>query len=384
MRPKILHVIDHTEEGGAQVVIQQLIENLGNDYEFSVAVLGRSGRFSQAYKRLGVRVLEIGEGRGRWNPFPMVELSRAILRDGYDVIHTHLLKSTILGTLVARYLGRKTILHDHSSVSSQFMTLYFPNLMERSLYTCLYRIALRICHRIIVLTAAARTICQETYSINLGKIVVVPNGIAAHVVANPEETATGSIRNELGLSADTRIVMMVGRLEIEKDWVTYLRVAQRMKELRVPKTVFLVIGSGSEERRLRDYATEHKLNGVHFLGYREDVLRLLAEANVFLLTSKFEPFGIVLLEAMMIGCPIVATRSGGPDSILTHEFDSLLADVGDAKGLATNVVHLLQDEPLRFRIVRNAQNKVSQSYPIHNFVKNIANVYEQVLYNRDD
>lgn len=379
MRPKILHVIDHTEEGGAQVVVRQLIENLGKEFAFSVAVLGRSGRFSEVYERLGVRVVEIGHGRNRWNLFSIIELVHIIRSGGYDLVHTHLLKSNILGIFAARWAGRKVLLHDHSSVSPQLMKFYFRSPPLRYIYLLLHRFSLHICHRVIVLTPAAKTFSHVNYSVELGKITVVPNGVDFRQLSDQKTGVTKSVRSVLGLTPDTRLVLMVGRLEPEKDWMTFLKVAQYVPKLTDLKYAFLIVGVGSQEGYLRLFTAENELDNVYFLGYRNDILRLLSFADVFLFTSRFEPFGIVVLEAMMVGCPVVAARSGGPESILTHEFTGLLAEVGDVEALAKEVVRLMQDRQLRCDLTRNAREIVAQSYTIEHFSSCVADIYKQVL-----
>jgi glycosyltransferase involved in cell wall biosynthesis len=379
MRPKILLVIDHTEAGGAQVVVQQLIENLGQTFAFSVAVMGRSGRFSKVYDDLGIPVWEIGGRRGRWNLFALVDLVKVIQRGGYDLIHTHLLKSNILGALAARYVGRKVLLHDHSSVSPQLMKLYFPTFVLRYAYLSFYWFTLRICNRVIVLTPAAKEYIQLNYPMTTAKLAVVPNGVDLLPESNLNDSIGSSIRCELGLAGDTRLIVMAGRLEREKDWITFLKVAEQVPSCTELRCAFLVIGVGSEEAHLRSYVAESKLNTVHFLGYRSDVCRLLSGSDVLLLTSQFEPFGIVVLEAMVAGCPVVATRSGGPDSILTHEVNGLLAEVGDADALSKHVIRVLNDCYLRKSLIRSARRTVTRFYTTEVFSARMAAIYNQLL-----
>ena len=378
MKPKVLHVIDHTAEGGAQVVVRQLIENLGSQFAFTIAVLGRSGRFSEAYRGLGIGVLELSDRQGRWNPFSIFRLIKAIRRDGYDLVHVHLFKSSILGVFAARCTRRKVILHDHNSINPRFLKFYlrFP---ARSIYLLLYRFVLHICHRIVVLTPSASKIYHEIYRIDLKKIAVVANGVDLPSVSYLKNNVRESIHYELGLPFDTQLVIMAARLEPEKDWITFLNVAQYVPKLTRISCAFLVIGIGSQEHDLRTYVATNRIDRVYFLGYRDDVLRLMAGADVFLLTSRFEPFGIVVLEAMMIGCPVVATRSGGPESILTHEFNGVLSDVGDVEHLSQQVVATMQNETLRRLLIRNARETVVELYNIQRTTSLTAEIYKQIL-----
>jgi glycosyltransferase involved in cell wall biosynthesis len=379
MKPRILHVIDHTEEGGAQVVIRQFIANLGNQFEFTVAVLGRSGRFSEAYQGLGATVLELGNGRGRWNPFPLFELIQAIRHGSYDLVHVHLLKSCILGIFAARYMGRKVILHDHISIDPCSIKFYFRCFLVRYAYLLFYEFALRICHLVIVLTPAARTTYLKIYDVGETRVAVVPNGVDLSSVPPGGDGARESICRELGLRLDTKLIIMVARLEPEKDWLTFLKVAEYVPELTQIDCAFLATGIGSQEELLRTYTAQHCLEKVYFLGYRDDVVDLMAAAHVFLLTSRFESFGNVVLEAMMVGCPIVATRSGGPESILTHGYNGLLSQVEDAERLASNVVQVLENHQLRHHLIQNARETVYRSYNIETSARRIAEIYKRIL-----
>jgi glycosyltransferase involved in cell wall biosynthesis len=143
------------------------------------------------------------------------------------------------------------------------------------------------------------------------------------------------------------------------------------------KSAFLVVGTGWQAQQLREYASEKKLGHVFFLGYRTDVSSLIAGSDVFLLTSQFEPFGIVLLEAMAVGCPVVAARSIGPESIVTHGFNGLLAPVGQAAELARNVVRLIHDDKLRGELSRNAKRTVAECYNVQRTTSCTAAIYQQ-------
>ena len=381
MMRRVLHVIDHTDDGGAQVVVHHFIRGLRERFAFAVAVLGKSGRFSKAYLALGVPVFELGTNGSRWNPWPIVPLVDVIRQNKFDLVHTHLFKASIIGTIAAKWAGARTILHDHWGVDPESLKYHIPNRTMRRIYIEIYRYALKFCDRTLVLTEEDLRLYLKYYSFESAKITVLPNAVDSSALNSPENLSAGRllIRDQLGLPADTRLVVMIARLEPEKDWLTYLRVAQRVKEKLKQSCAFLVVGSGSEEQTLRNYVNTRGLSGIFFLGYRDDVPVLLRQADVFLLTSRFERFGIVILEAMAAGCPVVATSSGGPQTILTDEVDGLLGEVGDVYGLSARVLQLLNDEKLGQSLALNARKKVVNYYNVNSISVRMASIYKEIL-----
>jgi len=376
---RILQVIDQTESGGAQVVVLNILKYLQNHYSFEVAVLGVSGQFSDAYKALGIPVHVLGNRNSRWSIAPLFRLIKLMRSRHYDIVHTHLMKSSILGTIAARRTGSRAILHEHTGVTQKVLSLYFSHTLSRFLYRWSYHYALHQADRIILLTHQVHNIYTQMYGINRDTMVIVPNGvdIVGHKLSCSTNNST-AIRTELGLSDKTSIATMIGRLEPPKDWETYLEVARQCRQASLKNIVFLVVGSGSEESKLRTYVDKHKLDNVFFLGYRKDVQALLQQSDVFLLTSRTESFGIAILEAMAAGCPVIATRSGGPGTIITDGIDGLLADVGDVQTIVHHLEHLLSNEELRSSIIQNAHQEIKR-YSLETTTKMTQEVYDEII-----
>jgi glycosyltransferase involved in cell wall biosynthesis len=381
-RPRVLHVIDHTGSGGAQVVVRYLMQELQEEFSFSVAVLGEIGLFSDVYGDLGSPVFESRLWQGRWNPLPCVGLARAIRQQGIEIVHTHLFKSHIVGAALGKRMGCKVILHDHSGMYLQSLGSILANKIVLRAYVGCFRHALRLCDRAVVLTRSDLEAYQTCYGVSPDRVTVLPNGVDLRRF--DEETRPGradSLRQELGLAQDTKLVVMVARLDRHKDWPTFLQVSKRVRMGTDGLTAFIAVGSGPESGKLRDLARTHGLENVFFLGHRNDVPALLRQADIFLLTSRREPFGIVILEAMAAGCPVVATRSGGPEEIVTDGVDGLLAETEDVAGLSSQVSALLGDSVLRQRLSRGARKTLADRFAVQDVAARMAQVYREVLHN---
>ncbi len=379
---KVLHVIDHTGPGGAQVVVEQLARALQGGFIFEVAILGTSAAFSDRYRALGIKVHELGGTQGRWSLAALPRLVHLVRRGQYRWIHTHLFKSYLFGAVAGACTGTDLILHDHTGIYPGMLAQldYLPNRLARRTYTALYSAALKMSKVAIVLTPEMHTQYVETYPTQAVKFVVIPNGVDIRALQDSAAVGnTTTIRHQLGLAAQTKLIVMVARLDTKKDWPTFLAVAERVRHQHRQPLAFLAVGSGTEEQTLRKQVEEQRLTDIYFLGHRTDVPALLLQADAFLLTSKVEPFGIVVLEAMACGCPVVATRSGGPNAILTHAGDGLLADVGDVDGLSNHVLRILREHDLGQKLAQQAKRTVEQFYSIHSVSKRVAEIYERTM-----
>ena len=146
------------------------------------------------------------------------------------------------------------------------------------------------------------------------RIRVVQNGMPP--IDSTRLTAPCDVRKALDIPADNLLVVCAARLEKEKDIGTLIAAIAEVKPM-YPNISCLVAGSGSLEAGLRSEIDRRSLTGsVRLLGFRDDILSLIAACDLFILPSLAEPFGLVLLEAMALHKPVIATNAGGPCEIV--------------------------------------------------------------------
>jgi glycosyltransferase involved in cell wall biosynthesis len=174
------------------------------------------------------------------------------------------------------------------------------------------------------------------------RIEVIYNGVRLD-----DFSASGDLRRqvraELGIDPDAPVAIQVARLDYLKDHCTAIRAAERIRR-KLPGFRLVVVGEGPERAKIEAEIVDRKLSDcVLLLGLRTDVRRLLAAADLFLLTSISEGIPVTLIEAMGARLPVVSTAVGGIKEVVRPEKTGLVAPAGDDVGLATAVVRLLTD-----------------------------------------
>lgn len=202
------------------------------------------------------------------------------------------------------------------------------------------------------------------------KITVVYNGIETEKFA---AAAAGSLRQELGLSQTTKIVGMVGRINPSKGHLTFFQSIPAIRAAH-PDTVFVVVGSG-DNSQFKSLAGE-----TVFLGQRGNIPEIMKDLDVFVMASSNEPFGLVTLEAMSAGAPVVAANSGGSAELVIDGETGLLFSPGDPAELAQAVVRVLTDPKLAEKLKKSGQSRASK-YTVETMLANTRTIYREALNN---
>jgi glycosyltransferase involved in cell wall biosynthesis len=184
-------------------------------------------------------------------------------------------------------------------------------------------------------------------------VALIPNAIDATRFESPSDDRRSRFRRELGLGAATPVVLGVFRLNEEKRPVLFVETCARIAAA-VPAVRVFVAGVGPYQEVMQQRITELDMGAtIRLLGRREDVVDLMSVASVLLLTSNFEGMPNVLMEAQLVGLPVVASGVGGvPDCMLDGE-TGYIVNVDDVSGYARRCIEILTDESLRRRLGAN-------------------------------
>ncbi len=211
------------------------------------------------------------------------------------------------------------------------------------------------------------------------KIKVVYNAI-------PDEPIEAvDIRKTCGLGENVKTIFgCIGKFTEAKGHRFLLRSFSRLRN-KLFGTVLLLIGDGHLKNAIVDEAIKLGIDdSVFFLGYQEKVRGIIAGLDVLVAPSKSEGFGRVIIEAMQSGIPVVATKSGGIPEIVGDEYNGLLVEYGDERGLREAMVRLIEDNTLRSKLVKNGYKTVREKFNMEHYKSELELIYRGLTHNEID
>lgn len=209
------------------------------------------------------------------------------------------------------------------------------------------------------------------------KVTTILNGIRP---IDPEKlTSPAQIRAELGITSETPLIVCAARLEREKD-VQSLITAMTEVKAAFPDVRCVVAGQGAQQEMLTAQIQEAGLQGtVQLLGFRKDAQALIQASDIFVLPSLAEPFGLVILEAMSLGRPVIATDAGGPREIVEQGVTGLLVPPSDPPALAAAIRKLFGDRHVTAQMGQRGRERFQARFTAARMAQDMLALYRRIL-----
>jgi glycogen(starch) synthase len=356
-------------EGGLARHVRKLSENLGA-LGVDVHVLTRGGEESPAEEvRDGVALHRVREPRRpadlgefiTWVEHMNTDLLAAGVELGdrfyFDVVHGHDWLVGVAGDHLAKRFDVPLVVTIHATEYGRHQG-WVDKHPQSHIHGVEHWIANRA-DQLIACSAYMRDHVSDIYGVEEERIAVIPNGIDPSDHRPADRAETEKLRRRFA-EPHEKLVLLVGRLVYEKGFQIALE-AMPAVVARLGNVRFVVAGSGTHERELRAQATALGLDehGT-FLGWiGDDVLHSLYRiADLTVVPSIYEPFGLVALEAMASGCPCLVADTGGLREVVPHDEVGLRFRSRDPDSLAEVAVRLLADDQLGKRLVAEAHEHV--------------------------
>lgn len=304
----------------------------------------------------------------------LIYIVRIIRKHKPQIVHTHTSKAGLLGRLAAKLCGVPIILHTpHGHV---FFGYFSP--IQSKLFVFLEKWASLITDRIVTLTDREKRDHLVYKIAKERKLSVIFSGVDLRKFKEISLTRKQELKQILGIPERSQIVGTVGRLVPVKGLEYFIEAAHYIL-LKHPHTYFLIVGDGSLREELETKAQKLGIDkNLLFLGWREDVDVILSLFDIFVLSSLNEGMGRVLVEAMALGKPIVASDVGGIPDLVIHNKNGLLVRPKKSKELADNIQILMENEKKREEM-GNEGNGIVFKYSADKMVIQIICLYTDLL-----
>ncbi|MCI0370917.1 MAG: glycosyltransferase family 4 protein [candidate division NC10 bacterium] len=375
----VVHIITRLDRGGsAENTLSSALGLAARGYRVTVLTGPGDDRPSNLLGRVeaaGIRVTILPALRREVRPARDLtawgHLVRALRRDPPTIVHTHESKAGFLGRWAARLAGCQRLVHTpHGHI---FYGHFSPT--RTTFYAMLERITARITTRLVALTPRE---IEEHLARGVGRRdqwVAIHSGVPLErfqaVAPDPD-----GLRRELGCPSGAPLVGSVGRLAKVKRYQDLIAAVARLTR---PDVACLLVGDGPEAPALAAAARQAGVGDrVRFLGWRDDIPRIVGALNVFVLPSANEGMGRVLVEAMAAGVPVIGTRVGGIPSVIADGECGLLVEAGDVAGLSGAIGKLLADGALAARMGAVGRRR-ALAYGVESMVEKLDGLYRELL-----
>jgi glycosyltransferase involved in cell wall biosynthesis len=288
----------------------------------------------------------------------------SLLRDGVDVVHTHMFGSNVWGTVLGRLSGVPVVVaHEHTW---SFQGRPLRRFLDRELVA-------RWADVFVAVSGEDRRKMIEVEGVDPAKIRLIPNGIPS-----PANGAGADVRTELGIEPGAPVLGVVCELRAQKA-LEVLFEAAALLLVEFPTLKLLVVGDGPERARLEEGARRLGVaDTVLFLGIRRDVPAVLTAVDVAVLSSDYEGSPLSVMEYMAAAKPVVSTRVGGVPELVQEDVHGLLVDPRDPEALAEAVARLLRDPALAKRLGAEGRKRQQREFSLEAMVGRIEDLYEEL------
>lgn len=364
----ILHTIDTNEPGGAETIFIDLAASLPNEQFRSIVVIcGKGWIYDELVKR-GIKPILLNT-TGSFNWRYLKGLIDIIRQENVDLIQSHLFGSNVYSSIAGLLTRTPVIATFHGAVDIE----------DDERFVSLKRMAINFgADCIVAVSNSLRDNIVERVSLRKDKTRTIYNGIVTSNFKRPNGTR---LREKFGWSSEDVIVGCLGNIHQAKGYDVLLQAAATLKQKAVN---YRIVIAGHKTPDLYENLLEQRLklgveDTVQFIGFYDEPADFLANIDIFLLPSISEGFSIATIQAMAAKLPVIVTRSGGPEEIVSHEVDGWMIEPGEPDAIVIALEKIISDEVLQNKLAINGQKHAVDHFDIEAMLAGYIAVYEELL-----
>jgi glycosyltransferase involved in cell wall biosynthesis len=341
----------------------------GERYHFLIGAFS-GGKEVNAYAeeavKRGLEIVVIPE-RSSFD-FQIIRKILAII-DQYDIglIHTHDFRSNIFGLLCAKQRKIPVVSTVHG---------WIANNLKGRIYNLADKIALRFFNKIIAVSKTTQRKIVSAF-IPSSRVSVINNALILEDYS--VASSNSQFRKELNVDGETKLIANIGRLSPEKGQFIFLQAAKEILNNN-KKIRFILIGIGPEEKKLREYVKTNNMDAfVVFAGFRHDMINIYNSIDLVVQSSYTEGMPNVVLEALLMKVPVIATNVGGTGDIITSGQTGTLIEAGSLNMLVTEIANYLDKPDSYVSMTEHGRELIVNEFNHNERAKKLVRLYDEVL-----
>jgi len=347
---KILFAINCMNIGGAPTVVYEQIKDINKEkfkpYLLTLYPSKKANFFNKINFLPRDNIVQFKlKNRSIFDIKTLLQIYKFLRKEKFDIVYTHLfLANFIVRSLAILAKVPRIIIFEHSFYYNKSRWQIFAD-----------RILAKFTDKIIAPSRAITEFTSRQEKIALSKFSVIPNSI---ILPNKGMIDGSNLRKEAGISKNAFIVVSLGRFSEEKGQIFFIEAAEIVKK-ECPEICFILVGHGYLEESLRKIIEEKDMSGYFkLLSLPEKAKEYLYVGEIFVLSSVREGQPIVLLEAMMVGLPIIATSIDGTKGTINDNVNGLLVSPRSGRAIADKIIYLYNNSNIREELGKSAYKSV--------------------------
>lgn len=369
---KVLYVVENTTYGGGERGFGQLSAQLNRNHFLPHIAAHPGGIMENQANESGIEFFPLNMNH-KLNLNTISKLTDLVNDNKINIVHSMGSRADFFARMACRNM------YDVKNISTIAMLVegYDVNLFRKAFYKLADCYSSKFVSHFIAVSNALKTKLILKRKIPLKKISVIYNGVELDKY-NPEREDLEGLRQSLGIDDDCIVVGSIGRLVYQKGFQYFIEAADIIGNNN--KTRFIIVGEGPEEKNLKARVKASTISDVFmFTGQRFDIPQILKICDIFVLPSILEGLPRVVIEAMAMAKPIVATDISGVREQLSHNHDGLIVPPKNPQALAEAITHLIDDKNKANELGKKARSSAELKFDLKQTVRNMERLYQNLL-----
>ena len=356
--------------GGAQKIVADLVNHLNTDrYEVHLITFFLSEKEDTFHSilRNGVHVHKLN-----WNKFTDLrswfETYKLLKLLKPDIVFSHLYFSNFITRCLKPFISYKVIVVEHNIYASKTsLQIFFDRLLAKLTY------------KIVAVSKGVASFTSQQERISIKKFIIIPNGVDVDCLYRQSTfEKIREVKKELDVKSANKIIITIGQLIRQKNHTLLIEAFSKFIN-GYPDYRLVILGGGSGKKTLTTLVKDLSIeDSIIFPGIKNEVGPYLAAANFFVLPSLFEGFGIVCIEAMAMGLPVISTRVTGPDSYIKDGKNGLFTD-GTVSDLVDKMSAIADLNEERMSVYKNNAIRTANLFRIDEVIREYENLFEESI-----